>query len=162
MYCKFQPATVVSWILCGVVVFGFLGGCRSPEKYKADADKEVYQIIDAKWQDGFGGKTNYVVSDADSILGDVDTEVTEMSVTAPATKDELSEMVPESGVLTLQQAVEIATKFNRDYQSQKENLYLSALGLTLTRHQYARQWFGTIDGSYVPRLLVLVIRMALL
>jgi outer membrane protein TolC len=57
-------------------------------------------------------------------------------------------MVPESGVINLQQAVEIATKFNRDYQTRKETLYLSALDLTLTRYQYARQWFGTIDGTY--------------
>jgi outer membrane protein TolC len=57
-------------------------------------------------------------------------------------------MIPESGVLNLQQAVEIAIKFNRDYQTQKEELYRSALRLTLTRHQYARQWFGTIDGTY--------------
>jgi outer membrane protein TolC len=146
---KLQSATVIFWILCGVVAFGFLGGCRSPEQYKVEADKEVYSIIDNKWQDDFGGKTNYVVSDANSIIGEVETTITEMSVSAPATDDELSEMVPESGVLSLQQAVEIATKYNRDYQSQKEALYLAALDLTLTRHRYARQWFGTIDGSYV-------------
>jgi outer membrane protein TolC len=147
MFSKVQPATFLYWLLCVGVVFGFLSGCRSPEQYKAEADEEVYRIIDGKWQDDFGGKTNYVVSDA-NLVGDSDTEVTKMSISAPATDEELSGMIPESGVLNLQQAVEIATKFNRDYQSQKENLYLSALGLTLTRHQYARQWFGTIDGSY--------------
>jgi outer membrane protein TolC len=57
-------------------------------------------------------------------------------------------MIPESGVINLQQAVEIATKFNRQYQTQKDSLYLSALSLTGTRYNYARQWFGTIDGTY--------------
>jgi len=149
MFFKFKPTTVAYWIFCGIIVFGFLSGCRNPEQFKAEADKEVYHIIDSKWQDNFGGKTNYIVSDADSIIGNINTEVTEMPVTAPATDDELSGMIPESGVLSLQQAVEIATKFNRDYQTQKESLYISALNLTLTRHQYARQWFGTIDGAYV-------------
>ena len=45
-----------------------------------------------------------------------------------------------SDILNLAQAVAIATAHNRDYQSQKEALYLSALGLTLERHKYARQW----------------------
>ncbi|MBN1807122.1 MAG: TolC family protein [Sedimentisphaerales bacterium] len=142
MFLRFQPATVVYWILCVGVVFGFLGGCRSPEKYKAEADKEVYRIIDSKWKNDFGQKTNYVVSDANI-------PESEVSESATTNNVDVAKMVPESGVLTLQQAVEISTKFNRDYQSQKEALFLSALGLTLTRHQYARQWFGTIDGSYV-------------
>ena len=40
MFCKFKPATVVYWILCGVIVFGFLSGCRNPEQFKAEADKD--------------------------------------------------------------------------------------------------------------------------
>jgi outer membrane protein TolC len=121
-------------VLGVAVVLGFAGAC-SPQYHKADADKEVYQIIDSKWQDDFGQKTNYTVSDYND-------------PTSP-NNVEIAEMIPESGVINLQQAVEIATKFNRGYQTQKESLYLSALDLTLTRHQYALQWFGTIDGSYV-------------
>jgi outer membrane protein TolC len=43
----------------------------------------------------------------------------------------------------------MATAHNRDYQRQKEQLYLMALDLTLARHQFARQWFGTVDSRYV-------------
>ena len=43
----------------------------------------------------------------------------------------------------------MATAHNRNYQTQKESLYLKALDLTLARHQFARQWFGTIDAGYV-------------
>jgi outer membrane protein TolC len=115
------------------VVLGFTGAC-SPQHHKADADLEVYKIIDDKWQDDFGQKTNYTVSDYNDPASPNDVE--------------LAEMVPESGVINLQQAVEIATKFNRDYQTRKESLYLSALDLTLTRYNHALQWFGTIDGTY--------------
>ena len=134
MFCKFRPVTLLCWVLGVAVVLGFAGAC-SREYYKAEADEEVYKIIDSKWQDDFGQKTNYTVSDYND----------------PASPNnvEIADIIPESGVINLQQAVEIATKFNRQYQSQKESLYLSALDLTLTRHQYARQWFGTIDGSYV-------------
>jgi outer membrane protein TolC len=42
----------------------------------------------------------------------------------------------------------MATAHNRDYQRQKEDLYLKTLELTLARHDFARQWFGTIDAGY--------------
>ncbi len=146
MFCKFQPVTFLYWILCVVLFLGLSGGC-SREHYKADADQEVYKIIDDKWRDDFGRKTNYLISDAN--VPAPPNEPASPNEQAPPNDVEIAEMIPESGVINLQQAVEIATKFNRDYQYQKESLYLSALSLTLTRHQYARQWFGTIDGSYV-------------
>ena len=113
---------------------GVVAGC-SPEHYKADADKEVYQIIDEKWRDGFGIKSNYVIGDSN----------------IPGSPDDLQleKAVPASGVLSLAQAVALATAQNRDYQRQKEQLYLTALDLTLARHQFARQWFGTVDASYL-------------
>ena len=133
MFCKFQPVKLLCWLLGIAAILGFVGAC-GPQHYKADADEEVYKIIDSKWQEDFGIKANYTVSDYNDPASPNDVEI--------------AEMIPESGVINLQQAVEIATKFNRQYQSQKESLYLSVLGLTLTRHQYARQWFGTIDGTY--------------
>ena len=57
------------------VIFCIAGGC-SPEHYKADADKEVYSIIDDKWQDGFGTQTNYKVSDVTPSANDVQIERT--------------------------------------------------------------------------------------
>jgi hypothetical protein len=134
MLCKFRPVTLLCWVLGISVVLGFAGAC-SPQYHKADADKEVYKIIDDKWQDDFGIKANYTISDSNDPASPNDVEI--------------AEMIPESRVINLQQAVEIATKFNRDYQSQKESLYLSALSLTGTRYNYGLKWFGTIDGSYV-------------
>jgi outer membrane protein TolC len=117
----------------GIAVIIGLAGC-SPEQYKAQADKEVYQIIDNKWQDEFGHKSNYIINDSN----------------VPPSPDDLriERAVPASGVITLAQAVAVATAHNREYQSQKEQLYLKALDLTLFRHQFARQWFGTVDARY--------------
>jgi outer membrane protein TolC len=128
--------TQLETFLCrafGIAVILGLAGC-SPEQYKAQADKEVYQIIDNKWQDEFGHKSNYIISDSN----------------VPPSPDDIriERAVPDSGVITLAQAVAIATAYNRDYQRQKEQLYLKALDLTLARHQFARRWFGTIDAKY--------------
>ena len=117
--------------LFAAVIFGLAGAC-SPAHYKADADKEVYKIIDQKWRDSFGEKVNYTISDVTPSPNDIQVE----------------RAVPESGVLSLAGAVAMATAHNRDYQRQKESLYLMALDLTLERHKYAMQWFGTFDGRY--------------
>ena len=109
----------------------FFSGCTTPEEYKEQADEDVYSILDQKWQPEYGVKANYKVTDGE-----------------PNTL-EVIKLIPPSNVLSQAQAVGISTQFNRDYQSQKESLYLSALDLTLIRHQYERQWFGTIDASYI-------------
>lgn len=110
----------------------FLSGCKTPEQFKQEADDEVYSILDEKWGSQHGFKVNYRVSDV------------------PADPNDLvfdPNWAP-SGPLTLTQAVAIATANSRDYQSRKESLYTSALDLTLQRHNYVAQWFGSIDGGY--------------
>jgi len=97
---------------------------------QAQCRQEVYDILTGKWHDDFGRQVNYRVSEQ-----------------APNDLN-VARMIPASGMINLAQAVDIATQFNRDYQSQKESLYLAALDLTGTRHQYRRQWFGTFDATY--------------
>jgi outer membrane protein TolC len=134
MFCEFRPVTLLCWGLCTAVIFGMTGAC-SPEHYKAEADEEVYKIIDSKWHDSFGQKANYIISDSDIL---------------PSPNDiQIETAIPPSGVLSLAQAVTIATANNRRYQKRKEDLYESALDLTDIRHDYERQWFATIDGAYV-------------
>jgi len=120
-------------MLGAAMILGVCGAC-SPDQYKAKADKEVYEIIDAKWEGDFGNKSNYMIADS--------------NVPASPNDIEIEKIVPPSGVLGLTQAVAIATAYNRDYLRQKEQLYLIALDLTLARHQFAKKWFGTIDASY--------------
>jgi len=132
MFCKFQPVNLLYWGLCTAALFAFGGGC-SRDHYKADADKEVYQIIDNKWQDSFGQKANYRISDVPPSPNDI----------------KLEDVRPKTRVLSLAQAAALATAQNRDYQTQKEALYKSALSLTGERYKYALRWFGTIDGSYI-------------
>jgi outer membrane protein TolC len=115
-----------------VVVLALLSGCRSPQEYKEQADKTVYETIDQKWQDGFGSKANYKISDVPSDPNDIQPTV----------------RVPESKILTIPQAVEIATANNRPYQLERELLYLSALNLQLVRHVYELQPFGGAAADY--------------
>ncbi len=134
MFCRFPSSTAACWVAAAALALGITGAC-SPEHYKAEADKEVYEIIDSKWHDDFGDKSNYIVSDS--------------NVPASPNDIQVEIKIPASGVISLAQAIAIATSHNRDYQRQKELLYLTALDLTLARHQFVRQWFGTVDAGYV-------------
>lgn len=138
MSCRFWPVKLLFrksesliWGLFVAALLVSMGGC-SRQHYKEDADKEVYGIINSKWQDDFGQRANYRISDVKPLPNDIKVE----------------EALPKTRVLSLVQAVTLATAQNRDYQTQKESLYQRALSLTGTRYQYALKWFGTIDSIY--------------
>jgi outer membrane protein TolC len=123
------------WLRLGLVCLGglmVLAGC-GPKNYKRDADEKVYNIIDRKWQPEFGSKANYRISDVSPGPNDLQIENT----------------IPASGVLTLPRALALATAHNREYQTQKESLYQSALQLRLVRHGYENQLFGGGSALYV-------------
>lgn len=54
-------------------------------------------------------------------------------------------------VVSLEKAVELATHYNRNYLTQKEDLYLQALDLSLARFQYTPIFGGGADVSYTDR-----------
>lgn len=121
----------ISLLLCSVAALYSLAGC-SPQDYKVEADEEVYRIIDEKWKQDYGSKVNYKISD-----------------TAPLPEDlQIAKTIPESGVLSLPRAVAIATVYNRQYQTEKELLYIKALDLRLARHEFEPQFFGGANSAY--------------
>ena len=131
MICNNFTKELAYLIICGLVCLCSLAGCTQ-HNYKKEADEQVYNIIDQKWRKDFGTKVNYKVSD-----------------TAPSPNDiQIEKAVPASGILTLSQAVALATAHNREYQTQKEALYIKALDLRLTRHEFERQFFGGAGIGY--------------
>ena len=115
-----------------LLMTGFLVSSCSTEHYKKDADQEVYKILDSKWKPEYGSQANYRISDVEPGEADIAAGPTESI----------------SGRLSLAEAVALATAHNREYQSEKELLYLEALDLTLARHVFAPQLFGMFGGNY--------------
>ena len=117
-------------LVCLIAVSVFAGlfwGCsRQQQDYKAQSDEKVYKIIDQKWDESLGSKANYKINDTEPLPGDI----------------QIAQAVPESGILTLAQAVSLATAQTRVYQLEKENLYIKALDLNLARHEFENQFFG--------------------
>jgi len=116
-----------------------IAGC-STTRHRERADAEVYNIISEKSEvvpgaeqefsidppaDAFDLATLGTVKEADPTLGTgVSGEV-------------------GSAVITLEQALTLATQRNRSYLSEKESLYLQALALTLDRHRYTPIFSGS-------------------
>ena len=113
------------------VVWSLLSGCAQPD-YKQDADERVYRIIDQKWDPNFGGKANYKISDTEPLPYDI----------------QIDKEVTSFDVLTLPQTMALATAHNREYQNQREALYIKALDLRLTRHEFETQFFGGASAWY--------------
>lgn len=129
--CSRFSRQLIYFTLFGLAFLSGLIGCAQQD-YKQDADERAYRIIDEKWDPNFGSKANYKISDTEPLPDDlqIDKEVTSF------------------GVLTLPQAVTLATAHNREYQSQREALYIMALDLRLTRHEFETQFFGGGAAGY--------------
>jgi len=131
MLCNYPWKNCVCLLVCALTCICCWSGCAE-HNYKKEADDQVYNIIDQKWDESFGTKNNYKISDTEPSPDDITIE----------------KKVSSFGVLTLPQAVALATAYNREYQTQKEDLYVMALDLRLTRHQFEYQFFGGASGGY--------------
>ena len=129
---------IPSGMVCLPLVAHFLAGC-SAKYYHNQADEQVYKIIRSIEHELYG-KTNefsidtkYSVRDPESIL-------------AP----EIIGDRQEEGqlTLTLSDALELAASQSRTYQTEKEQLYLTALSLTSERHNFNPRFFAGSTAAY--------------
>ena len=122
-----------SIVLGGGLAMGLglaLMGCRSPEEQFRAADKEVYKILDQRHQDLFGEGKQY----------DINTAYSNREPEEIAPDEIIKDRFGGGGItnlLTLPMALEMAVGNSRQYQTQRESVYLSALSLTGERHKFA-------------------------
>jgi len=120
-------------LLFGLLTLGATG-CKTAAQYHADADEEVYALIDARRAQLFSDDGGFTID-------------------APA--DNLRDRILAGEViaepLSLVECLEIAAENNRDYQRAREDLYRAALDLTLEQWQFESQGFGSasaaVDGT---------------
>tara|TARA_B110000881_G_scaffold77440_1_gene67488 strand:- start:170 stop:1879 length:1710 start_codon:yes stop_codon:yes gene_type:complete len=118
--------------ISGCLAILILSGC-STEVYKNQADKDVYAILKKVENDIFGHSSDFSIDTPPS---------------GKETKDFTSAKVLKSRnkggkiTLSLDQAIAYAIKNSREYQSEKEQLYLTALTLTGERHNFRPNFFG--------------------
>jgi outer membrane protein TolC len=122
----------------GLGLAAVLAGCSS-RHYAKQADKEVYRIIAQKEAAIFGVTNEFTID-------------TQYKTTADpyALKAEsiISERLEKGDrLLTLPDAIQLAIERSRDYQLNKEQLYLTALTLTGERYEFGPKFFGSTTAA---------------
>ena len=110
---KVQPALCLMILAC-------ILGCGA-EYYREDADREVYGIIQDKSADIEGMPSHFTIEQAEPFA------VGEEADSASRT-------------ILLREAIEIAVRNSRSYQSRKESLYSQGLSLSSSRHRFNPRW----------------------
>lgn len=115
-------------------------GC-STGYYRNKADKEVYDILSSKELRLFGSTNGFSVDTKYSHRDPLDIPAEELI--------EGRKLDGTNVTLNLVQALDLAVANNRSYQTRKEKLYLTALTLTLRRHDFAKKPLGQLAGGLV-------------
>lgn len=121
-------------VLAGLI----LAGC-SAKQYQSQADRETYAIV-RKVERGIFGHTNQFTIDTAWSQRDPD------SILAPeiiGTRTETNRLT-----LSLEDALDLAARQSRRYQTEKERLYLTALSLTGERYEFGPQFFAGSSADY--------------
>ncbi len=138
--------STLSRAVCLLLVSSMLHAGCATSHYKEAADKETYGILGQKSADVPNMEPEFTI-DTDKAW--------EPLAGLPVLEDSGRPMGPpespqETGypVLPLEKALEIAVRNSRTYQNEKELLYLTALDLSLNRHQFGPRFSATASGDY--------------
>jgi outer membrane protein TolC len=119
-------------------VLVLLVGC-STGRYRRQADQEVYAIVQQAEQEVFGHTNAFSIDTPYSSR-------TPDSILAREIVDD--RLQTNRRVLTLPAVLDLAVRQSRDYQSQKERLYLTALTLTGERYAFGPKFFASTRATY--------------
>ncbi len=142
-------------------------GC-SAEYYTQQADRDVYRIVSEKNEEGLQRKREFTIkprTDLEALLAEIKAKNAALDAENPepippppgpaqgnaATSEGTPTVspVPQAGPntirLTVADALRVAVLASRDYQSQKETVYLTALALTFQRYLF--QPHPTMSGT---------------
>lgn len=122
---------------CGLAGLLTLAGCSS-KQYAKRADKEAYRIIAQKEAAIFGHTNAFSIETKYSAIDPYELKAQQI----------ISERL-EAGdkLLTLADALEVAVQNSRDYQLNKERLYLTALTLSGSRYGFGPQFAAQSTGT---------------
>lgn len=127
-----------------------LTGCTA-KYYRESADKQVYEILLAKRKRAVNDTTPFTVDQGiQDPLAELPHRFQPIIPPVEGQSEPAAAQAPTAeppAIISLQKAVEIGIRNSRDYQRRKEDLYLSALDLTLQRHLWTPQFSALLSGK---------------
>lgn len=163
------PALGALVTFCAFAAFG----CKSPSEYHQEADEVAARIITEKQQAALGRTEPFTIESPEDTLrkrlffeqGLTASDAASTSFHCVETPEDWPEQktieqCPPSGeagevspiVLSLFEALEVAAANSRDYQTQKESVFRTALALDLERDDFRSSYRGLIDAVFVNDL----------
>jgi len=135
--CDFNQSTLLTLVLAVIGALALVA-CKT-SYYRDKTDRAVYAILDQIQADLFGKEEDFTI-DTRYSERDVD-EVTREEILADRSLQQAME-------INVDRALELAIEGSREYQTQKESLYLSALGLSETEFVFSPQFLATAGADY--------------
>lgn len=118
-------------------------GC-SARHYRESADQQVYGVIQSKSPQVPNVDPKFTIEQTNSAL----LEGLPIATNVEAFLGPDGERERGARVLSLEEALRVAVHASRSYQARKEQLYLSALRLTLSRHNFTPIFSGSSGVEY--------------
>lgn len=130
--------------LRGLLLFWLvLAGCTT-SYYRKSADTEGYRLIQEKSPSVPNMDRAFTIEQTNAIsLGGLP-----VADTVPEFLGTAGEREREAWIVNLEETLALAVQHSRNYQSRKEQLYLSALSLSLVRHQFAPIFSASGNANY--------------
>lgn len=132
-------------ILCWIALMVMLSAGCSAKYYREDADQQVYEILRKAHQKLYDSVQQY---DIEQLALDPLKDLPRSQAFLIEMPDAMKRFSSTPLMISLEKAFEIAAYHNREYQTQKEDVYLTALTLTEEQNEFSSQFGGLISGLW--------------
>ena len=134
---KLRKLLILQTFMCA------LAACTAAS-YQRSADEESYQVI-AEKAGLVPGVSNQVVIDEDKLV-----DLSGFAINSDSFDflDNEADSEVDARIVSLNDALNLAFQHSKDFQTQKERLYLEALALTFDRYRYVPTFSAAAGGDY--------------
>ena len=132
---------ILAWIALMVMLSA---GC-SAKYYREEADQQVYEILSKAHQKLYDSVQQY---DIEQLALDPLKDLPKSQAPLIEIPEAMKRFSSAPLMISLEKAFEIAEYHNREYQTQKEDVYLTALTLTGEQNEFSSQFGGLISGLW--------------
>ena len=173
-----EKMSVIRRAACPLVVWvvaAGLAGCQ-PAAFRKEADKAALSAIRGKQREAFGGKSDFSIEPPSEVFRRKVLMAQELPTSGRASlgsdalrriehwpeadgpraakprKVPTTQPAAETLPLTLLEALQIAARGNRDYQTAKEDVFRAALDLDLAEQGFRNTFLGAIQSVYTSDL----------
>ncbi len=123
----------ITLICCLVCIAVTVCGCGlDADKDSLQTDKKVAEILDKSWQDSFGPKETNLLNDPNQ---------------SAVQNNPIIRQLQQTGRISLAEAVSLATQTCPEYQTAREQLYLTGLNQTDAEHLYELTPFASLAAG---------------